>query len=576
MSSCVLRIRPATQTQAGRSIEQSQAIVQSVAPGAAPSGLDVEFGIDVPLAFSELEGLAQVLVEGASEEDIVLIEADFPTRESPRSYQVLDSLVTSLVAQEPILRSKCGIAVVVQELPNHVDQMYDLLAVPSLAGRLTIVDGGASHMGDADLARSLLRGLASNPAPDDAVERSILRHRGVFRSSGTRRVSNYLFYYEALPKASSYFQRRLVAALNQLRPEVVIIDTSTSGPWFASMVQAACVEFQMTHSVAVATIEVAQLLSLQEGRLPEPENSRAAGADAILAKTDSRVAVVVPAYASGRSLTRALEVIGSPALDRCTAIAVFADTGAKLNASAYPGFQGVAHQPYAGRTLEVQCMCQVELRTLERGDWLVAAAEALGEVRELPMGDVDHGKLGRAALWSLYADCGVSIERLPAGGRAPKRFFPDFARLNEWDAHWLAEAAVRNILDRIPRSNRDGLLVVIPAEENGTRPLARALIEKCRAAVLPIPRAAIDGDEDLDEGTVKRLQDHTADTIAVLDESTVTHGTLKRLADLVEQTVRVRPDLVGAVIDMSEQTPDLDIPYFSLTAWAALAEAGPS
>lgn len=553
-------------------MRQAQAVVQSLAPGAAPSGFDVEFMLDVPLAFWELEDMAEALVEGATSADLVFVEASFLTRQAARSYQVLDTLMSGLLAQEAVLGSACRIVVSMQEIPNRADQVHDLLSIGQLDGRFVIVDDAGRHLGDANLASRVLAALRRHPPPDDSVEQAILRHRGVFRSTGSGRVNNHRFYYDVLPKASSQFESRLAEALTGIRPDVVVFDTSTSGAWFPSMVQAACVGLQTTGSATLTPVELAQWVGYHDGLLQEPERSRVEAAAAVLASPDSVLAIVVPAYASGRSLTRAMEIVGIRDLSRCTAVAVFADAASALRPSRLPGMTGAARQPYGGRTVEVHCMHQVEMRTIERDDWLVEAAEALDEVRDLPVEDISLGTLNKAALWSLYTDYGVGIERLPAGGRPPKRYFPDLSRLDDWDAHWLAEAAVTNILDRLPRSNRAALLVVIPAEDNGSRPISRALATKCRTAVLSVPRAMIDGDEPIAAEIVQRLQRHTADTIAILDESTVTHGTLTRLARIVESAIRTRPDLIGAVIDVSTEPLALDIPFFSLTRWTAFAE----
>jgi len=82
----------------------------------------------------------------------------------------------------------------------------------------------------------------------------------------------------------------------------------------------------------------------------------------------------------------------------------------------------------------------------------------------------------------------------------------------------------------------------------------------------------IEGDEVVTKEIHDKLKKHTADTIAVLDESTVTHGTLERLARLVNSSIRIDPDLLGAIVDASTAPPKLEIPFFSLTGWAALAE----
>jgi hypothetical protein len=572
MSSCVVRVRPAAQISVGRSMRQAQGVVRSLVPGPAPASFDVEFTLDVPLTLSQLEVMAEELVTGATADDVVFVEASFSTSEVARSYQVLDALISGLLAQEAVLRSPCKVIVCMQEIPNLADQVHDLLCIDQFHGRFAIVDAAGRHLGDANLAGRVLDSLQRDPAPDDTVDRAILRHRGVFRGSNSGRVNNHLFYYDVLLEASPHFQARLVSALSHIRPDVVVFDTSTSGAWFPSMVQAACVQLQTAGSATLTAVDLGQLVGYHDGLLQEPQKSRVEAAEAVLSRPESVLAVVVPSYASGRTLSRAVEIVGAQDLARFTGVAVFADAAVSLEESALPGMQGVARQPYGGRNIEVHCMHQVEMRTIERDDWLVAAAEALGEVRELPVGDVDRRALGIVALWSLYADCGVRTERVPAGGRPPKRYFPDLARLDDWDSYWLAEAAVLNILERLPRSNRATLLIVIPAEENGSQPITRALAAKCRTPVLPVRRAMIDGDEPLTPEMVAKLRRHKATPIAIFDESTVTHGTLEKLARLVERNIQILPDLVGAVIDLSTEPMTLGIPFFSLTRWTAFAE----
>ena len=86
MSNCVVRIRPAAQTNIGRSLEQALSIVQTLSPqDAAPSGFDVEFLLDIPRRFSEHEDMAEAIVQGAGAHDVIFVEANFPTRDIARA-----------------------------------------------------------------------------------------------------------------------------------------------------------------------------------------------------------------------------------------------------------------------------------------------------------------------------------------------------------------------------------------------------------------------------------------------------------------------------------------------------------
>jgi hypothetical protein len=560
---------------AGRTFEEAETVIQHYARGAGVSHVPVEFVGEVPMNFEELEELAASLVHNTDAGDVVFIDASFP-RKAARSYQIVDDFVSGLLSQAPILDATCQLVVSMHALPNRVDSIADLPALHQLAGRLAIVDEADRHLGDTDLARVIGSRIAAVPIQADSTDSLLLRRRGVFRSTSEGRPTLHnMFYYEASEDAIVSFTGRLEAALRDAKPDVVIFDASTSGPWFSSVVAAACVKVQTASRQELTSVEVAQWQEHLKGTLKDPERARVMQATELLRDERTTIAVVVPGFLTGRSLTRVLELVGSPDLSRCTAIAIFADDDKALRTPVLPMTRGIAICPYGKREIEVHCMHQVELRTIDRDSWLVEVADILHEIRDLPVVDVERQRLDRVALWSLFEEQGVSVERLPAGARAPKKHFPDLRELDDWDAHWIAQCAIDNILGRLP-VNQEALLVVIPAEENGTLPISDALLRRCGVAVLQVPRRVIDGDDDVPDHVRAKLNRHRADTIVVFDESTVTYGTLGRLVRLVETENRLPPDLVASFLDLASNSPDFNLPYFSLANWAAVAEEQPA
>ncbi|MFL6108102.1 MAG: hypothetical protein ACJ72L_14160 [Marmoricola sp.] len=524
------------------------------------------------MTFEQLQGLAATMVYKTDENDVVFIDASFARIASPRSYAIVDDFISILLSQAPVLDASCQIVVSLDTLPIEVDNIYDLLSYHQLSGRLAIVEEDLNHLGDTDLGRLIAKGLKAQPIAVGSIDSTLLRRRGVFRSASEgRQTLHNLFYYEASGNAVDEFSDRLAEALRDTKPDLVVFDASTSGPWFSSAVAAACVTVQTESRQELTLVELAQWIEYGKGELQEPERSRAAQAKAVLSGEDTTVAIIVPGFLTGRSLTRVIELIGSPDIDRCTTVAVFADASKELQSAGLPGTSGIAVCEYRNNEIDVHCMHQVPLRTIPQGDWLVKVAEVLGEIRDLPVATMERLKLDRVALWSLFDERGVSVELLPAGSRAPKKYFPDLRELDRWDAHWIAQCAVENILANQP-GGRGALLVVIPEEENGTLPISNALLHGCGVAVLQVPRKVIDRDLPVPQEIRDKLTHHQAETIVVFDESTVTYGTLERLVDLVEAETNYSPALVGTFLDLSSEPPKFEVPYFALASWAAVAE----
>lgn len=564
--STLLHVRPASDPDLGRSVDIGMTIVEEAFSSTDVQLFRIEFLSEVLVDLEDLADLAETMMENVAADGVLFIDADFQ-RAAPRSYQILDSFLGTLLRQPAIFNSAARIYLTMEALPRRVDQIFELTTEPALQERFLIIDGHHNRIGPEAMARRVEPVLDRHLADSNPTDGYLLRRRGVFRRPEPQETF-YPFYFDPLTDAVDTFQRQLVDFMIDQRTEFLVFDSSTSGPWFPSLVRAACLDLKTKKRIDVGSVDVSDLIGGGNGDQRKIRPESLAHARAIIT-SGARLAIVVPAFASGRTLGRALTAVDRPQAEGCHLLAVLADQ------------EGVGRGRREGDTLEwthgrkkhaVKYFHAVPMPSLASSDWLVRAGLSFGEVRDFPLDDRHDPLLSRVAAWSIIAECGVGLETIAPGGRARVKYYPALQRLSAWDAHLLGELAIERVLDMDSGSSRATMLMVVPDEENGSRPIATALRKRCRVAVSRIPRAVIDGEAAMDESDRAKILRHRSNTIVIFDEATVTGGTLKRLQAIVEQVVGYSIPLLGCVFDLSGRSASAEV--FSLSCWKAVARGG--
>lgn len=239
--------------------------------------------------------------------------------------------------------------------------------------------------------------------------------------------------------------------------------------------------------------------------------------------------------------------------------------------------------PYKLDQLKVDFFYRAKIPQLNEAGWKVTAAEALKEVTSPDVvgeywdGRVPSGDVGRVAIWSLFENYACGIEEPVPDRRGAIQYFPRLRKIDESDAHWLAEVCLRRFdetLQPVGKSTKD-VLIVLPKEkevESGAQPISRAMVNRCAVKTLEVPREVVDGEAEPGDDVVKSLTAYTDYGFVVFDESTITGTTLQRLGALIEDKGGRSPLAYGTVIDFrSPGSPKGDV-SFSLQGWHPLRE----
>lgn len=575
MDAVIVRVRPAASVTDGYSEARLTEVVKAATGHPEKSAITIRVGLNMsPITPDWVEDIAAYVSASLADVDLLLIDMNFD-RTVPRGFAVCDILVRAVLEQAaPAVKPETRIVILLEALPTTADALSGLQDEDPFDGRLMFVTGHEAVGRIPDVEFSRLAD-ALRPTDEDLVAiiaAGTLRRRGVFESRKGSSLSHYLFYYEALPPS----QDVLIDALREYFQEngtgLVVFDEISAGPWFRSCIVAA----GMTTKVAYLD---ARHLQADARIQPGAEQESVDRGRALLADEDVSLCVVTPVYRTGRTIMSLFERTGRRMSDRTRLLAVYGDDELGGYDSPGPSITQRIDLRWGGKTVPLDYVLAVPIRILHSGDWKVQAAQGLSEVERVHLAagpdaeDARLGRIGMTAILSLFEEYGAGPETPTPSRRRPISHFPLLHGLHPWDAHWLAEMAVRRILD-ITACAREALLVVLPDEMTGARPIARALKERCQTAVMNISREVIENTIPLPDETRVRLRRHAADTVVVLDESTVTHSTLALLGDLVESVLHRQPDLYASIVDLAPRTVTRREPYFTYAEWSPLRHQG--
>jgi hypothetical protein len=213
----------------------------------------------------------------------------------------------------------------------------------------------------------------------------------------------------------------------------------------------------------------------------------------------------------------------------------------------------------------VDHFCIAPIVPLGDNDWMVKAASTMNEVQEM---STRHSEPSNIALWSLLCDYDVGEEKPSPRSRPPVRWFPLLRLLTNWDADWLVSLIVGRVRAKFDCQDNQ-ILLVLPDEDNASRPLADAVKRGAGGAVATITREVLDGTAELDSETKDLISAYHLLRIVAVDESSVTGSTLTRISELVE-TERGRACDLRITIFRAVKDPREDIE--ALFSWRPYLE----
>jgi hypothetical protein len=441
--------------------------------------------------------------------------------------------------------------VIVREHLAPTEQLARTLAQRPFRDRVHFLDANGDDRGDAtwDLPRGIDELIRWKHEDHVKHLRSrVLRCRGVF--SIAHRPNEYVpFRYMPLG-ADSSLTALFNDAIEDHGAQIVLYDEHANS-WLQNTIEPLCFRRQtFCASFGDVAPEAAS----------EPVEARVAGVrerlGAMLDDESNPVLVVVPLIKSGSSVAGPLMKIRARSSAPIRVLTVMIDQSQiREDNTAEP-------LTVSGEEIPVDYLVPVSQSILSDDDWRLRAALASGAVIPLAEPKVTPSKLG---LWDLIAERGCGLETPVPKGRERVRWFPILHEMSPEDALWIAECLLGTIEARLGH-DRSNVVILMPDEPSGARPIAQALRHKLSVAVRMIPRAVLDGEVEMPAELHTRLQRSHGRAIVVLDESTVTGGTLKTLGQVAQKYANQAPALTLVVLDLGKRSDRLE-QQMSLLSW---------
>jgi hypothetical protein len=575
MRGTVLRMRPDAVVRDGLLPDELDDLVQALTGQSALQSKTFGFALETDLQDSEaFESLLRIVRQSLAAAELVLVDMRFDSA-ILRGITICDALLSSALFQiEDELTAESMIVVLVEHLPTTADELHDVLELDAFDSRLVFVDESGAILGavgDLDLDPVVQASLATPHDLLETIRKGTIRRRGV-HSDTPPHVGHYLFQYDALTEAHDAFSQVIADYLVAARVEVLVFDQASAGAWFESCLGRACINANVTR------LNVTHLRDGYRGS-GFAANDSVARALSKLNDPVTRVCYLIPAYDSGQTITNLRALVKRKDLDTARFLTVFLNEKHVVGRRKSIAGLSSIRRLHEGIDVKLDYILPVRIQKLSERDWRVQAAELMDEVERVPKADIDPHAPALAAptqvaMWSLFAEYGADIEKpLPDSPRDPIRHFPMLGGIDPWDAHWLAESIVASILETTP-SVREGLTIVLPAENSAMTPISQALVDLCGVFVCEVPRENLDAEVPaLPESKHADLERHSADTIVILDESAISHATLRILSSLVELAAERRPSLFVTLVDLGEPTIERLKPSLTFTRWTPFETA---
>jgi hypothetical protein len=585
-----VRVRPAEYTHVGPPRSRLVKIGSALAGIDVPTEIDEDAVETVPYRTSpdgrlrdgpEFElSLANQLKDSAAKSDVLILDLSYDLTEvDGRIYQ--DHAISAALRAARLRFKNSRVLLIHSGTVTPVDAFVRTIK-NHLSHRFVL---GNTTTGELDVPEALEwtvpGGLAAavKLEPEDLraqLDDLVIRRRGVFEDPGQDELDGYRYSAER----GDFVLRRLLPWYFERKKIGAVIYDGNADEWLHTIVGAATVKARIPIVQSSHDVEAARDGSGEQAMNP-------AALEAIKSK---HVCIVIPMLKTGHNAKRLREAVESLGVERVTVLAVLGKDGA---GTPQPGYYQGKRSP-VGVAARGDFFVQVAHLPLQPHDWRVLAAAALGPFED------PHERWEAPSLTGMLAlldDLGSEAEtNVPsvagAATRLGIRWFPAMGRLelpeHRRDALWLAECLVRVALNALPEAKRHELLIVMPQDDgNGSRPIGRAIKNHLDVQVVSVPRGGFDDatapgldglrQMTLPDEVVNRIDDHSGNTIVLMDESAISYGTFAYLGDVVRSITKNGPALAVAAVEAilpeyQEHRPNLR----SLFAWRPVTRHEPN
>lgn len=540
--------------------------VTNAAFGREPSEkISFTFPVSGVISDGLVSELAEMLSQIVGSFERIIIDASFDAT-IPRAWVTADILVANAVlACRSEFRESTQIVILTETLPANEDEIAGLRHAADVSPHITFA-GLAIPVDESAPDPGLVAATESSRAEIDSLLISVrlrtLRERGVHsaRSMGGRPF--YKYRYTTASQGHDALIQLIESYLAHHQPEFVVFDEGSAGDWFRSCLLSAC------DSCGVGVLDINSVAASEAG-WSEGERTSVANAKAAIIGGRS-IILAVPTFKTGVAIMDSFSRLGGRDVSNVRVMSIFLDCrdhdAPRSQCSC--GIWSLGQGDVSGSP-SVDYLIDAPIDTMASHDWEPICASVLNEV--VSSGVSRRDIYSRTGLLSLYHHYGADVERLPAGGRAAVRWFPRLFELDEWDAHWLAECLLRRIESMLNYPARSRIVVVMPDEATGARPIYDAVRLRMGISPIVIPRSVIDGQVELSAATRRDLRSWSLGArVLVLDESSVTYGTLRALGDIVQNVLHRCPDIFASIVDCSDNGSRPPQPYVSLDSWRPL------
>lgn len=561
----LLRVRPGSATAEGLSHEQLASLVRHLASDGSPPTWSENF--TVPLNASPLDDqivsrLADKICRHLEVSPRLLIDICYDR--GIECYAMLEWIVyRAIETTHRVLGSRLSVVVLCSSLPKPPAKLSLVETDEELAERVTFIDqfglSGSQPSRDSQLAT-----LVSSSGSDlrRIFQRRVLRRRGVFASTRSSESHSYRYYYD-LPNrhALSELTELLTMYLEERSANVVLFSDAAVEDWLEECIAAASTRvgalWAASNSFRVPPTELDPSVRLTMEAIDE---AATAG--------DAQVVLILPAYRHGRSLGGLVEQCQSLGVNEFYCLSIFLDDShpnVVVDQNGHDDDFAAASVPLGADVRQrIDFLVSTPIAAVQADSWEVRAARAVGE---LSLGS-QAPRISKVGLWSLLNDYPVGLESLLPSSRAAVRWFPQFADLDSWDSYWIADALVGLVLEAIP-CVREQLLLIMPDEPNGSRPIGRAIEDRLGVRVAMVPRDVLKGEGIVKPETASLISDFRSLKIVALDESSVTGTTFMQIDALVSEITGRPCDLRACVLEA--RAPDAQMRAdVTLMSWEPL------
>jgi hypothetical protein len=377
----------------------------------------------------------------------------------------------------------------------------------------------------------------------NAFSGALIRRRGVFRRSSSG--PGYAAYRYSVESAVPGLVALLTNYVSEREPDLVLYDPMLTQT-LSHQVTGACLHAQ------VPCLSVRDLEGTRDQLDSRELSVRDRTLSSISRDPNAQIALVVGMRRTGRRVARLIRQVQDVipgAHIRPLALMVAEDRNSDVPTDK-GGFLTM-RTTRDGVRISEDFFAVVTYEWLDEADWRVVAGQLLDEVEEA---EVPWIRPTRVGFWSLFDELGVEGETPAPLTRPAVAAFPALRRLSSSDALWLAESGIRVAESRLSdnegrRVTRADIVIVMPDEESGARPLADALGTLLDVSSVSVPRSVIDGHEEPSDRLLRKLRSYGDFQLVLFDESAMSYSPRRNLDRFLALKVGRAADLAITVVE---------------------------